>query len=77
MTSWVITYLLDVGYMGNTSLVDAGYREMTELIFLEYAIKYQKVQKVVLVLDPDGDERKKHKVTHTGGSMYTMHIDDN
>lgn len=31
--------------MGNTSLVDAGYREMTELIFLEYAIKYQKVQK--------------------------------
>ena len=42
--------------MGNTSLVHAGYRKMAELILLEYDIKYQKVQKkILLILSHDGD----------------------
>ena len=69
--------MVDVGYMGKTSLVDADYKQMAELIFLEYAIKYQKLRKVLLILNPDGDERRKHKVIHTAGSIYIMHIDEN
>ena len=45
--------------MGNTSVVDAGCRQMAELIFLEYAIKCLKVWKVRLILNGDGDKRKK------------------
>ena len=31
--------------MGNTSLVDAGYREMTELIFLNMLLSIKKYKK--------------------------------
>ena len=44
--------------MGNTSLVDAGYREMTELTFLRCGAKYQNVWKAFLVLNL-GVTRKK------------------
>ena len=63
--------------MGNTSVVDAGCRQMAELIFLEYGIKCLKVWKVRLILNGDGDKRKKYKVICTAGSMYIMHVDEN
>ena len=50
---------------------------MTELIFLKYGVKCQKVWKTLLLLSPEDDERKKHMVTHAVGLMRTMHINGN
>ena len=49
---------------------------MDELIFLIYGIKYQTVQKIILIFKPEGNGRRKHKVIrHAAGPIHTIHGD--
>ena len=43
----------------------------------EHDIKYKKLRKALLILNPEGDERGKQKVIYAAGPMYTLHNDGN
>ena len=48
----------------SSSLEDADYRQMAELIFLNMVLNNKKYKNLNLILNPEGDERRKHKVMH-------------
>ena len=52
-----------------------GYRQKAEMIFLRYGVKYQKVWKSLLILNPERNERRKHKVINAFGPIGTIYID--